>query len=222
MTKKNLNEKQAAEIKTITGDVKGTAEVELPALKIKRATLSIVGISPLLTHAWDEKSKEQMRAKQQKQAKMAKAAKDPVACFNGAKYLDLEGRDCVPVLAFKNAIVSASRFIGKELPMTVLRGALFVRGQTRNAKGEDLIVLEFERCEMREDMVRVGMGTADMRYRPEYHGWKVKLPIEYNENVVSLAQIVNLVRLAGFSVGICEWRPEKDGQHGRFDVELGA
>jgi hypothetical protein len=38
---------------------------------------------------------------------------------------------------------------------------------------------------MREDMVRVGMGTADIRYRGEYRTWRVKLQIRYNANMIS-------------------------------------
>jgi hypothetical protein len=140
---------------------------------------------------------------------MAKEKKDPVADFKGAKYLNAKGKDCVPAIAFKSAIVSAARY-ADDMKMTVLRGALFVEG--------DMIPITFDDCVMREDMVRVGMGTADMRYRPEYQGWKCQLVISYNSSMMSLAQIVNLVKLAGFSVGICEWRPEKDGQFGRFDV----
>ena len=71
---------------------------------------------------------------------------------------------------------------------------------------------------MREDMVRIGMGTADVRYRPEFKEWRVKLPIRYNEDAISLDQIVNLFNLGGFGVGIGEWRPEKRGVHGMFHV----
>lgn len=96
--------------------------------------------------------------------------------------------------------------------MTVIRGALFVEG--------DLLPLKFKSCNMREDMVRVGMGTADLRYRPEYTDWSVDLTIEYNSNVLQAEQVLNLIRLAGFSVGICEWRPEKNGDFGRFDIDM--
>jgi hypothetical protein len=71
---------------------------------------------------------------------------------------------------------------------------------------------------MREDMVRVGMGTADIRYRPEFTEWSVKLPIKYNADAISLDQLVNLFTLAGFGVGVGEWRPERDGQYGMFHV----
>lgn len=71
---------------------------------------------------------------------------------------------------------------------------------------------------MREDMVRVGMGTADLRYRPEFSEWRTKILVRYNTNVLSEAQILNLLNVAGFAVGVGEWRPEKDGQYGMFHV----
>jgi hypothetical protein len=33
------------------------------------------------------------------------------------------------------------------------------------------------------------------------------------------SQIVNLAQLAGFHIGLCEWRPQKKGDYGRFTVE---
>jgi hypothetical protein len=183
--------------------------IAIPQIHIRRVTISIVGTSPLITHAWSEKAKKQMRDKQTGAAKQKKEAKDPMADFEAAKYLDAKGRDCVPSLAFKNAIVSAARY-ADDMKMTMLRGALFIEGE--------LLPIEYDECVMREDMVRVGgmSKTADIRYRPAYHGWRVSLPIQYNERALSLEQLTNLIQLAGFSIGICEWRPEKRGDFGRF------
>ena len=36
----------------------------------------------------------------------------------------------------------------------------------------------------------------------------------------SEAQLINLVNAGGFAVGIGEWRPEKDGQHGMYCLKL--
>lgn len=185
--------------------------IKLPKINIQRVRVTAKQLSPLITHAWSEKARKQMRDKQGKRAKMAKEARDPVADFEGAKYLDAKKRDCVKASFFKNAIVSACRY-AEDMKMTVVRGALFVEG--------DLLPIKHRECVMREDPVIVGMGTADLRYRPEYRDWSVELVISYNANVLSAEQVYNLVRLAGFSVGICEWRPEKNGDFGRFDIEL--
>lgn len=190
-----------------------TSSITIPEHNKKTLSMRLVGKTPLIVHAWSEKAKLQMRTKQQKGAKMAKEAKDPKADFMGAKYLDSKGRDCIRAAFFKNAIVSACRY-ADDLKMTVIRGALFVEG--------DLLPLKFKECNMREDTVRVGMGTADLRYRPEYIDWSVDISVEYLANVLTSAQIINLIRLAGFSVGICEWRPEKNGDFGRFEVDLNS
>jgi len=71
---------------------------------------------------------------------------------------------------------------------------------------------------MREDMVRIGMGTADIRYRGQFWPWFTLVQVRFNRNVLSAAQIVNLFNTAGFGVGIGEWRSEKDGQYGSFHV----
>ena len=42
---------------------------------------------------------------------------------------------------------------------------------------------------MRTDMVRVGMGSADVRYRPEYPEWSATLTIEFNAGMISKKNI---------------------------------
>src|SRR3546814_17616345 len=74
----------------------------------------------------------------------------------------------------------------------------------------------------REDMVRVGMGTADIRYRPEFPEWSILAAIKFNDSVISAEQIANLLSTAGFAIGIGEWRPERKGQFGRFTVSSSA
>ena len=71
---------------------------------------------------------------------------------------------------------------------------------------------------MREDMVRVGMGTADIRHRAEFETWNAVLTVQFNANVLSASQVVSLIEAGGFGVGIGDWRPEKDGVNGRFHV----
>ncbi len=210
-----------------TTDTKGTsvdAGIKLIPIEIVNTTITVKGTSSLIVNNWSEKAKEEMRKSQTKQAKGPKEAKNPEACFRGAMYLDVDGNHCVPALAFKNAIVSAARFLD-DFKMTVLRGAIFVEGTNQSVRdgvtgARDLLQIKSAPPVMREDMVRVGMGKPDLRYRPEYLDWSIDLPISFNRRVVSLEQLVNLIQTAGFGVGICEWRPEKNGQHGRFAVDF--
>jgi hypothetical protein len=44
------------------------------------------------------------------------------------------------------------------------------------------------------------------------------LDIQYNARAISQDQLLNLINLGGFSVGVGEWRPERSGDFGRFRV----
>lgn len=84
---------------------------------------------------------------------------------------------------------------------------------------DGMIEIHSDTPEMREDMVKVGMGTADIRYRGEFKNWYADLTISYNANgQYSLENIVNIINAGGYVCGVGEWRPERDGQNGMFHV----
>ena len=72
---------------------------------------------------------------------------------------------------------------------------------------------------MREDVVRLMGTTADLRYRGEFKTWKAVVTVRHNPSVLSREQVCNLFNVAGFAIGIGEWRPQKDGSFGMFHVE---
>lgn len=76
----------------------------------------------------------------------------------------------------------------------------------------------YEEIRMREDMVRVGMGSPDIRHRAEFIGWSMTFPIKYVENTYSLEQIINFFNIGGFGVGLGESRVEKGGTNGSYHV----
>jgi hypothetical protein len=182
-------------------------KIELPALQIKTITLMLVGDSPLIVHAWSEKAKREMLDKQMKKAAKGREAKDPEADYRACFYHTDDGAYGFPAIGVKSAMVNAARFL--DAKMTVMRGAFHIDAEMLPVIGEP---------RPREDMVRVGMGTADIRYRPEFVDWRIPVTIKFNEAAISAEQIANLLNVAGFGVGIGEWRPEKNGSYGRFHV----
>lgn len=190
---------------------KSTASViEILPLDVGTLMLEIIGDSPLITHAWSEKAKGQMRDKQQGRAQNRKEPKNPQAEFEAAFHRLPDGRPGFPALGFKAAAVAAARQLDG-VQMTFLRGAFHVPG--------DLVPIEAGNVTMREDTVRVGMGVADLRYRPEFWPWSTVLPIRYNRRALTVERIVHLFNQGGFSVGVGEWRPERDGNFGMFHVQ---
>jgi len=186
-----------------------TTTVVLPPLQIETVNVTLIGDTPLIVHRWSEKAKKQMLDKQMKKATAGKEAKDPERDFRESLYVLEDGSYGFPIIGFKAAAVTACTSIGS-MTKVAARQAFHVDGE--------FAVIEGDEPTMREDMVRVGMGTADIRYRGEFRNWFTTIAVKYNANVMSAEQILNLMQTAGFAVGVGEWRPEKDGQYGRFHV----
>lgn len=182
--------------------------IHILPIEIKTFVMRLVGDSPLIVHAWSDKAKKEMLDKQMGKARSKKEPKDPHADYEGAFYRLPDGRPGFPTIAFKAAAVNAARQV-EGLTMTFLRGAFHTVGELVAIEGTP---------RMREDTVRVGMGTADLRYRPEFTEWAVDLAIRLNTRALTLDQLTHLFNQAGFSVGVGEWRPEKDGRNGMFHV----
>lgn len=191
----------------------GKKVITIPALDIREATIRVVGVSSYIAHRWSVKAKGQMLAKHMKKADEPLPAKVPENDFRDCLYLDTKGNTCIPASAFKKAAVDACSFLDG-ITKVVARGSFYVMG--------DLIPIERVKPRMREDMVRIGMRKPDIRYRADHEeGWECKLRIRYNANVMSLDQIANLLNVAGFSIGVGDWRPQRDGSHGMFTVKEG-
>jgi hypothetical protein len=203
--------------------------IELPALKVGMMEVTLIGDSPLIVHAWSHKAKREMLDKQTKAAKGAREAKDPRADFVASMYRLADGGHGFPSVAFKNSAVTAGTSVSGITKMAA-RQAFHILGDDADISGAfegsksrvNLVRIEGSQPQMREDMVKVGMGTADLRYRAEYPTWHTRILVRFNENVLSPSQILNLLNTAGFAVGVGEWRPEKDGQYGMYHVATEA
>ena len=206
--------------------------IEIKPIEIKKTTIRIVGDTPLIMHAWSEKAKREMLDKQMKKTKStARQAKNPVEDFIRSMYwltpmptemteegfedaINSDARFGFPVTAFKQAAISAAYRMGWAKDKMSMRGAFFIDGDENQ-----MIEIHSDIPIMREDMVKVGMGTADIRFRGEFRNWWADLTISYNANGQhTLEQIINIINAGGYVCGVGEWRPERDGQYGMFHV----
>lgn len=207
-----------AKTTTKTRAKKGDTEVvAIPALQLKVLKLKLKGITPLIVHKFSEKQRKQMQRKQAGEAQNKKSPKKPVEEFKASMYIipGTKGKHGFPASGFKKAAISACRYV-EGLKMTAAKGSFHVLG--------DLVEIKSKKPVMRTDTVRVGTfgkKVADIRYRPEYQKWSCTLDIRYNASVITPAQIAHLFNVAGFAVGVGDWRPEKDGQFGMFEVAKG-
>ena len=210
-----------------------TVVAEIKPLDIKVVPIKIIGDSPLIVHAWSEKAKKMMLDAQTKATKTkAREIRNPLDEFIHSMYwltevpesteeafvkaLENGAKFGFPVGAIKQAANSAAYRLGWVKNQMELRGSYFLKTEYG-----DMAQIENSVPEMREDMVRIGMGSADLRYRAEFKNWEMSMLLQYNASGnMTIEQIINCVNAGGYSVGIGEWRPEKDGDFGRFHIEI--
>lgn len=195
----------------------------MTSIKLARATketavIPIRGTAPLIVHAWSDKARKMMLDKQMGK-KVAKTVKDPKADFEATRYLFEDGSgDGFPALAFKSATVKGgARVFGKAVKMTDLRQNLTFLVDGVGRDGTPLTRLEVGEPTMREDMVRIAMGTADIRHRAEYAEWGAIIRVQFIPDLIDVESVIALVD-AGGTNGVGEWRPEKNGSFGTYEV----
>lgn len=191
--------------------------VSIDKLAEETIKVPIIGTSPLVIHRFSEKAKRQMLDAMQGR-KSPKQIKDPEAEYENAAYRFEDGGYGFPVIGFKQATVSAARFYGKDIPMTALRQFIFFRGEI-GKDGQQLARIVGEPI-MREDVVRVGRGGADLRYRPEFREWATTLEVTYIKSVITQGSVLSLIDAGGLGVGVGEWRPERNGDFGTYRIDV--
>lgn len=191
--------------------------IEIDRIAEECIHVPILGVSPLIVHRFSEKAKRQMLdASQGRQT--PKAPKDPEAEYEAAFYRLADGGYGFPADAFKQATVGAARFYGKAVSMTALKQFIFISGEL-GEDGRMMIPIEADEPTMREDVVRVGRGGTDLRYRPQFHPWSAVLEVRYFTAVLTRTSVLSLIDAGGLAVGVGEWRPERDGTFGTYRID---
>lgn len=219
-----------SDAKKVTDTPVGTVDdkvgsIVIPAMVKHTLSVPIVGITPLITNRFPEKARQQMmEAMQQKKQRATglpkeRPDKDPEAEFEAAMHRFADGGYGFPAGGLKKAIVSATRIVPK-LTMTTVRAALFVHGEYDGGSANDVSLIRLYGSEpvMRQDPVKIVGNKTDLRHRPMFEDWGADVSISYYPHIISRESVCNLLELAGESIGLGEWRPEKNGEFGMFRI----
>lgn len=201
--------------------------IQLQRLPMQTLLVPVVGTSPLIVHKFSEKAKKQMLDAMQNR-KNPKEPKDPEAEYLAAFYhiwkrdeskgtLERDGYG-FPVIAFKAATIGGGRFYSG-VTMVALRQYMFFKGEAGDG-GQQMARIESDAGpKMREDVVRVNRGGSDLRYRPMFEDWRTTLRVSYVTSALTRDSVLNLIDAGGFGVGVGEWRPEKSGDFGTYQID---
>jgi hypothetical protein len=198
-------------------EASSTGIVTIPGVKTERLTTLLIGTAPIICHKFSEKLRKQILDKHMGEASGGREKKDPVANFEAARYRLPDGTDGVPAGGVKAALVDG---FSKEsgVPITKAKGGIRV---APDDAGTNLVrIITPTAPQMREDVVRNDSGVVDIRHRPEYWPWAMRVTVEYLPSRCSQKQVLQAIATAGFTVGLCEWRPaskqSKSGSYGTW------
>lgn len=228
-----------------TKKAENTQVITIKPVKVSSANITLVGDTPLIIHAWSEKAKKEMLESQtkNKKDKKAKEIRDPFAEFMDALYWITPKPEEHTPEAFEAAIAAGAKF---GFPTTAIKQAALaacyragiipnqvgmkcsfylnaVEGCDKGTGSELAVIDTDEPPVFREDMVKIGSinKTADLRYRPAFNNWKIRLKISLIETgTFTMESIINGINLGGYMNGIGEWRMERDGDFGHYHVEV--
>ncbi len=193
------------------------AQISISRIGTETLRVPLVGTAPLIVHKFGEKAKRQMLDNMQGR-KSPKQPKDPDAEYEAAFYRLDDGTPGMPVIAFKSATVGAARFFGKDVSMTALRQFMFFDAEFSKKDGQKLARI-VGNAHMREDVVAVGMKGHDLRYRPEFTEWSTAIEVTYVKSMLTRDSVVSLIDAGGMGVGVGEWRVEKRGDFGTYQID---
>lgn len=206
---------EAAIDEALNGAHKRVEVYNVPPPDLRTLYIPLEGASPLVCHRFSEKARKAILDAQTGKASAGREPKDPQRDYEQSLYPHPDPQPGAAygfrAVAFKNAMVRAGTYL--DMHMTYTRGCFHIKGE-----GPDGLVRIEGEPTMREDPVRLPRGVLDLRYRGAFWPWRVLLEVRYNARAISADQVINLAQHAGFSVGVGEGRPEKDGDWGMFGI----
>ena len=234
--------------KPAANDPFAKTRIEIPEVNMDIFKCRLIGETPLVIHAMGEKKRKEMRDLMgpKTAASKVRPPKDQAGEYFDAMYIlnNQMGKDgkrpnphhndqeysyegiFVP-LAFEDATaVHGVRASGFRLGMVrAAKSCGAVMTDTRcnmrvRSPFGSFVPLSFETVVSREDPVKLQGNKTDLRYRPEYTGWSVDIEIEHMSDIIGPEQLIQLLRISGRTVGVGEWRNERGGEFGAFDVDL--
>ena len=191
--------------------------IEIAPVAMGTIKCYLVGTSPLIMHRFPRKAWEQLlfpKGRANAAEKADNLKHDPLMEYRESVYRNRDQRQPtaihLPAGAFTKAIASAALDLPGATKAQILR-LVSVKSTQINLYGIPQMYMAMTRS---SDIAR----TPDVRTRAVFPEWACEVEVGFVSTLVKQNQVVNLLAAAGVIVGIGDWRPQKGGAFGRFDV----
>lgn len=190
-----------------------------------RYQVTIQGTSPLVMHCGASGLDVRSAANQEKAAIAKKRGSNrteaddirlrELDCYTSL-WLDGEGAPTVPEAAIRAVIENGAKKL-KQGPQ--VREGLVVEKTNKFHYDESLGNHADELCKTVQFTVGVVVQRSRiLRTRARFEKWGVTFTVEVDDELVDREQLLTWLEIAGRRVGFGDWRPQKSGHFGRFDV----
>ena len=212
-----------------------------------RYKFTLKSISPLLMHADDVELADRLSVERKaaKNKAVSKAGDDrfpawswQTYCYSDGKQIVIPSENLSACLLQAGATMKGNK--GKSLKEASQTGLAFDESMfvlLANGKPVPISAIEAtkdatfpEQCELVKPLgfslfiKRARVGTSKhVRVRPRFENWSISGTVETFVPELTADVLAELFRIAGFSKGLCDWRPgspTKPGPFGRFEAEL--
>lgn len=179
---------------------------------METTTITVEGMTPLLLHnpASMGQGGDGLSAK-------GKNVPTPEEEAEAGTYRLASGQLAIPSFAFRGALLSAAkgRKLGKAFATAVVKGSVFVTSELTGL--DDLDGSPLHAYEIDARRARVG-NAGVTRCRPKLEKWTAEVVFEFDPDFIAPETIRELLAIAGRTIGVGDFRPEKAGPFGRFTV----
>ena len=204
---------------------KKTEVIELKEINVRNAKITICGDGDLVLNKMNDVNARKLTDERKDKAKTISKENvweeiiTSLHWYDG-KPTDFSEEGLVKALT-ENAPCITSFGLRKSFGDAVVRNGIdnyatkFMAGVNIPAKG-GLVPITFSEHYIDEKLMSPKKGSPVLVRLNRFSGWKATFEISYVENIYSLEQIVNIINLAGFGIGIGSGR---SSGYGRYHVE---
>ena len=180
---------------------------------MKKIHVKIKGISPLLMHRPSSEMEELLKKARENKVKEEIEKKN----IHLYLYLDEDGKPCVPSIYLIRSMMKAAvdcgikvQGKGKKTYKNYIGGGLVIIEPS-------LIPIKPSKYVIHEAYVVIQRNRI-RRFRPMFPKWSLEFDIFYDENTFSSNVLKEILAYAGAFEGIGDFRPNKGGCYGRFEI----
>ena len=202
-----------------------TESIEIKSINTRQVTVTIVGDGDLILNKMNDVNIRKLTAERKSKAKDTDKPNEweeiitAIHWYNGTP-TDFSEQGMIDALT-NNAPCITAFGLKKSFGDAVVRNEIdkyktkFDNSLNIIAKG-GLVPIKFTEHYIDEKLMSPRTGKPVLVRMNRFSGWSAEFTIQFTENVYSLEQIINIINLAGFGLGIGSGRTSG---YGRYHVE---